>query len=132
MAAAADGVHVGADDLPVAAVRCVAGDGLLVGGTARDAETARRLVAEGADYLGVGPCYATTSKTGLPEPGGAARIRAVADAVSIPVIAISGVTTDRVPELLDAGAWGVAVIGAVRDAADPVAATTELVTAVGA
>ncbi len=129
VAASAGGVHVGADDLPVAAARAVVGRRLLVGGTARDADTARRLVGEGADYLGVGPCYATTSKTGLPEPGGPERVRAVASAVAVPVIAIAGVTVARIPELLDAGAWGVAVIGAVRDAIDPVAATKELVEA---
>jgi thiamine-phosphate pyrophosphorylase len=62
----ADGTHLGADDLPVAAARKVAGPGHLIGGTARDPVRARQLVAEGADYLGVGPAYPTTTKSGLP------------------------------------------------------------------
>ena len=99
---------------------------LLVGGTAREPEAARRLVDAGADYLGVGPCFATSSKSGLPAPGGSARVEAVARAVDVPVIAIGGVTVDRVPALLDAGAHGVAVIGAVWSAADPVAAVSAL------
>jgi thiamine-phosphate pyrophosphorylase len=130
VAAGADGVHVGADDLPVAAVRRVVGEGAVVGGTARDPATARRLVAAGASYLGVGPTYATTSKDGLPDPIGLAGLRAVATAVDVPVVAIAGITADRVPEVLATGAHAVAVIGAVSGAADPRAATRALASAV--
>lgn len=129
LAVGAEGTHLGAGDLPVAAARRVAGPGHLLGGTARDPETARRLVAEGADYLGVGPAYPTTTKTGLPEALGAAGIRAVARAVAVPVVAIGGITAERVPELLSAGAAGVAVVGAVSGAADPAAATRQLLRA---
>ncbi|PZA18792.1 thiamine phosphate synthase, partial [Modestobacter versicolor] len=82
----------------------VAGPGHLLGGTAREPVLARRLVAEGADYLGVGPAYPTRTKTGLPDALGPAGIRAVAEAVDVPVIAIGGVTAARVAELLAAGA----------------------------
>lgn len=133
LAAAADGVHLGAGDLPVADARRLAdacapvgGPPVLVGGTAREPEAARRLVDAGADYLGVGPCYATASKSGLPAPGGPARVEAVVRAVDVPVIAIGGVTVDRVPALLAAGAHGVAVIGAVWSAPDPAAAVSAL------
>lgn len=133
LAAGADGVHLGAGDLPVADARRIAdacapvgGAPALVGGTAREPESARRLVDAGADYLGVGPCFATTSKSGLPASGGPARVEAVALAVDVPVIAIGGVTVDDVPALLDAGAHGVAVIGAVWSTPDPAAAVIEL------
>ena len=126
----ADGVHVGADDLPVPAARAVVGPDLLVGGTARDPATARRLVADGADYLGVGPTFATASKTGLPRPIGLDGLRAVAGAVDVPVIAIAGIRADRVDEVIATGAWGVAVIGAIADAPDPHSATHELMLAV--
>jgi thiamine-phosphate pyrophosphorylase len=126
----ADGVHVGADDLPVPAARAVVGPDLLVGGTARDPTTARRLVAEGADYLGVGPTFATVSKTGVPQPIGLDGLRAVAEAVDVPVIAIAGIRADRVDEVLATGAWGIAVIGAIADAPDPHSATHELMLAV--
>jgi thiamine-phosphate pyrophosphorylase len=129
LAVGAAGTHLGADDLPVAAARRVAGPGHLIGGTARDPELARRLVAEGADYLGVGPAYPTTTKAGLPDALGPARIGAVAAAVAVPVIAIGGITAERVPELLAAGAAGVAVVGAVSGAADPAAATRQLLRA---
>lgn len=130
LAVGADGVHVGADDLPVSVVRALLGPGAVVGGTARDPETARRLVAEGAGYLGVGPVYATSSKSGLPDPIGVAGLRAVAEAVDVPVVAISGITAGRVEEVIAAGAWGVAVIGAVADAPDPHTATHDLMLAV--
>ncbi|WP_164700578.1 thiamine phosphate synthase [Modestobacter sp. KNN46-3] len=129
LAVGADGTHLGAGDLPLAAARRVAGPGHLLGGTARDPELARQLVAEGADYLGVGPAFATTTKTGLPDPIGVAGVGAVAAAVPVPVIAIGGVTAARVGELLAAGATGVAVVGAVTAAADPGAATAELLRA---
>jgi thiamine-phosphate pyrophosphorylase len=132
LAVGAHGTHLGADDLPVTAARKVAGPDHLIGGTARDPARARQLVAEGADYLGVGPAYPTTTKTGLPDALGPAGIRAVAESVRVPVIAIGGVTAHRLPELVAAGAWGVAVVGAVAAAADPGAATRELLRALDA
>jgi thiamine-phosphate pyrophosphorylase len=131
VAAGAHGVHVGVDDLPVAAARRVVGAGL-VGATARDPETARRHEADGAAYLGVGPCYPSTSKPGLPASLGVDGLHDVTEAVSIPVIAISGVTDARVAELIEAGAHGVAVIGAVWDADDPGAAVERLLHALAA
>ncbi len=132
LAAGADGTHLGADDLPLAAARRVAGPGHLLGGTARDPARARLLVAEGADYLGVGPAWPTATKTGLPDALGPAGVRAVAMAVDVPVIAIGGVTAERVADLLAAGAAGVAVVGAVSAAPDPGAATRDLLRALGA
>jgi thiamine-phosphate pyrophosphorylase len=131
LAIGAHGTHLGADDLSVAAVRRVAGPGHLIGGTAREPGQAARLVAEGADYLGVGPAYRTSTKDGLPAPLGAEGISAVARAVAVPVIAIGGVTADRVRPLVAAGAYGIAVVGAVSDATDPALATVSLLTALG-
>jgi thiamine-phosphate pyrophosphorylase len=123
VAAGAHGVHGGLDDLPVRALRAVVGPDRLVGGTARDPETARAHEAAGADYVGVGPVYATTSKVGLPDPLGPQVIERVAAAVAIPVIAIAGITVARVREVVDAGAHGVAVIGAIASADDPATET---------
>ncbi|MBN2624206.1 MAG: thiamine phosphate synthase [Acidimicrobiales bacterium] len=130
VAVGADGVHVGADDLPVPAVRRVVGPAALVGGTARDPDRARALVAEGATYLGVGPTFATTSKPGLPDPIGIEGVRAVVEAVDVPVIAISGITAARIDEVMATGAWGIAVIGAVAQSPDPHTATHDLMLAV--
>ncbi|MET7948671.1 thiamine phosphate synthase [Micromonospora sp. NPDC005324] len=129
LAAGAAGGHVGADDLPVAAARLVLGPTGVLGATARAPGPAHEAVAAGASYLGVGPCHTTSTKTGLPDPIGPAGVRAVVDAVDVPVIAIGGVTAARVPALRAAGAYGVAVVGAVSAAADPALATAELIEA---
>ncbi len=132
LAVGADGVHLGLDDLPVDTARRVLGEHALIGATARDPATARRLVAEGADYLGAGPTYATSTKVGLPDPIGPDGVGLVAAAVPVPVIAIAGITAARVPEVLAAGAHGVAVIGAISQADDPGAATEALLAALDA
>jgi thiamine-phosphate pyrophosphorylase len=130
VAADADGAHVGADDLPVAAARTVLGPAGVLGATCRNAADGRAAVAAGATYLGVGPAFATSTKGGLPDPIGAAGVEAVARAVpGTPVIAIGGVTPSRVPELRQAGVHGVAVVGAI--ARDPERATTEFCAALG-
>ncbi|MFU8851045.1 thiamine phosphate synthase [Micromonospora sp. SL1-18] len=129
LAVDAAGGHVGADDLPVAAARQVLGSTAVLGVTARDPGTAVAAVAGGASYLGVGPCHATATKAGLPDPIGPHGVRAVAEAVDVPLIAIGGVTAARVPALRAAGAYGVAVVGALSQAADPARVTAELIEA---
>jgi thiamine-phosphate pyrophosphorylase len=126
LAVGADGGHVGALDLPVEAARRVLGPYAILGATAREPAAAKAAVDAGASYLGVGPAYATTTKDGLPPPIGVEGVAAVAGAVNVPVIAIAGVTAERIPELRAAGAHGVAVIGALSTAPDPVAATRQL------
>lgn len=123
VATGAGGAHVGADDLPVAEARRVLGPDAVLGATARDVDTARRHEAVGATYLGVGPAYLTATKQGLPDPLGPARIEAIVRAVTVPVIAIAGVTPDRVAELLDLGVHGVAVVSGISAAANPATAT---------
>jgi thiamine-phosphate pyrophosphorylase len=130
LAAGADGAHVGQDDLPAAAARRIAPPGFLLGVSAETAELARRAEADGADYVGVGPVYATASK---PDAGGAvgvARIAEVAAAVRIPVVGIGGIDAAGAGPVIRTGAAGVAVIGAVMRAPDPEAATRALLSAV--
>lgn len=126
LSAGADGVHLGASDLPVDVARKLMGPTAIIGATCRSPQEAREAAGAGASYLGVGPAYATDSKPGLAAPIGVAGVAAVAAAVSVPVIAIAGVTAARVPELLEAGAWGVAVMGAVYGAVDPARAVSDL------
>src|SRR5215468_9907151 len=78
LAVGADGVHVGADDLPVGAARRILGPDAILGATARDPAGARAAVAAGATYLGVGPAFATRTKDGLPDPIGVSGVGAVA------------------------------------------------------
>ncbi|WBB49109.1 thiamine phosphate synthase [Verrucosispora sp. WMMA2044] len=129
LATDAAGGHVGADDLPVAAARKVLGPAAVLGATAREPASALAAVTAGASYLGVGPCRVTATKDGLPPPIGVTGVRAVVEAVDVPVIAIGGVTAADVPELRATGAYGVAVVGALSGATDPARAAAELVRA---
>jgi thiamine-phosphate pyrophosphorylase len=126
LAAGADGAHVGPDDILVTDARRLLGPGKLLGASARDIAGAVVAVADGADYIGCGPCYATASKDGLPPPIGPEGLSAVAHAVAVPVLAIGGITVERAPEVMAAGAYGVAVIGAISGAGDPASAAREL------
>ncbi|MEE6260405.1 thiamine phosphate synthase [Plantactinospora sonchi] len=132
LAVGAVGAHVGARDLPVDVARRLLGPTAVLGATARDPETGLAAVDAGASYLGVGPCYATRTKDGLPDPIGPAGIRRVASAVPVPVIAIGGITAAQVSALRAAGAYGVAVVGALSVAVDPARATAELLAALRA
>ena len=140
IAAGADGVHLGQTDLPVAAARLAldalplgSGDGALspgagargrvVGATATTAAQARAAEASGADYVGFGPVFATGSKANPARVKGLDGLAEACAAVSIPVVAIAGITPERVAPCLDAGAHGVAVMTAVSCAADPERAT---------
>lgn len=132
LAVAADGVHLGPDDLPVAAVRAHAPPGFLLGYSTDDPEAARRAVTDGADYLGCGAVYPTASKVDAGEVIGLAGLDRVARAVTVPVLAIGGITPARAVEIARTRASGVAVIGAVMGAADPAAAVRDLLAPFGA
>jgi thiamine-phosphate pyrophosphorylase len=132
LAVGADGAHVGSEDLPLAAARRVLGPGAVLGATARSPEEALAAERGGADYIGAGPCYATTTKAGLPAPIGPEGVAAIARAVSVPVFAIGGIDGARLAELFGAGAYGVAVISAIAAAPDPMAAARGLVASVQA
>ena len=128
LAAGAHGVHLGLDDLPVAEARRLAPAGFLVGGTCRHAGHAEDARAQGADYAGVGPVHRTTTKTGLPAPIGLDALREAAGV--LPAIAVSGITAERVPEVMAAGAYGVAVASAICRSPRPELAARGLVDAV--
>jgi thiamine-phosphate pyrophosphorylase len=129
LAAGADGVHLGATDLPVERVRAVVPPHFVVGATARDATTARAAEAAGADYLGVGPAHATSTKAGLPAPLGPTGVATVVAATALPVVAVGGIDAARVPALLAAGVHGVAVVAALSTATDPEGAVAALLAA---
>ena len=128
LAAGADGVHLGLDDMDVEQARRLAPSGFLIGGTCRNVRQARQAYAAGADYVGVGPIYPSTTKPGLPEPLGLDALTAISEI--LPAIAISGITVDRIPEVMAAGAHGVALIAAVSRAPDPARAARDVVAAV--
>lgn len=119
LAIGADGVHLGQRDLPVNAAREVVGDAHLIGGTATNVEQARQAAGEGADYIGFGPVFPTQSKEDPASVKGLAGLQEVCAAVSLPVIAIGGMTADRVSDVLEAGAHGLATLSAVVLARSP-------------
>lgn len=119
----ASGVHLGADDLPIEEARHL-GPGMLIGGTCRDAASALAARNAGADYVGFGPIFPTTSKHGLPDPLGPNAIRDAAGL--LPIVGIGGINARNAADVYAAGAHGVAVISGVWDAPDPVAAAKEI------
>jgi thiamine-phosphate pyrophosphorylase len=121
LALGADGAHVGPDDLPLSAVRRTVPPGFLVGTSTDDPWVARRLAAEGADYIGCGTVYPTSTKPDAGEVIGLDGLDRVARAVDVPVVGIGGITPERSAEVATTRAAGVAVVGAVM-AADDVAA----------
>jgi thiamine-phosphate pyrophosphorylase len=130
LAIGADGVHVGPDDIPVAAIRPIVPKGFLIGTSTDDPEEAHRLVSEGADYLGCGTVYRTTTKSDAGEAIGIDRLKQVILAVDVPVVGIGGITVVRSREIADeTGAAGVAVIRAVMGAPDPSEAVRALLRA---
>ncbi len=126
VAADADGVHLGQDDLPIADAREQLGAYATIGQSVSTVEQAREAAMAGADYLGVGPIYDTDSKADATAAIGVETVEAIADAVDLPIVGIGGVTADRAPAVVAAGADGVAVITAITAADDPAEATREL------
>ncbi|HET9887725.1 MAG TPA: thiamine phosphate synthase [bacterium] len=118
----ADGVHLGPDDLPVGQARELWPRPKILGASARTVERARLLEGQGADYLGVGPVYGTTTKRNAPAAIGLDTIAALAKAVQIPIIGIGGIDAGNAAQVIRAGAQGVAVISSVVGAEDVEAA----------
>lgn len=122
----ADGVHLGQEDETVADAREVLGLEAVVGRSAGSVDEVREAVHEGADYLGVGTVFATPTKPDA-DIAGLDLIRVVAhERLSVPWFAIGGVNRETAPEVVAAGAPGLAVVRALLDAADPEAAAREL------
>ena len=129
----ADGVHLGQSDLPIEVARDLLGPDAVIGCSTSTVEEAREAEDAGADYLGVGAIYGTSSKKDVPEEKngtGLELVTEIAEAVSIPVIGIGGITAENAAPVLEAGAVGIAVISEITAAEDPAAATRDLETAV--
>ena len=121
----ADGVHLGQDDLPVAAARRVVGSDVLIGVSTHDVEQVRRAVGDGADYLGVGPTFPSGTKVFDAFPG-PAFIRAAAAETSLPMFALGGIDSTTIRTALEAGATRVAVAAAIINAENPYDAAAHL------
>lgn len=126
LALAADGVHVGQDDLPAEVVRRLVGPEMIIGVSAATISEALAARAAGADYLGVGAIYGTATKLDAGAATGSALLGTIAGAVDLPLVAIGGINATNVAAVIAAGAAGAAVVSAIIAADDPEAAAREL------
>ena len=125
-ATGADGMHGGTNDLPAALARRVTGPDRLLGRTAHDVPEAHAAVLEGADYLGVGPCFPSTTKH-FKTVASQEFLRTVAREISLPVFGIGGITLERLDAVAPLGITRVAVASAVVEAADPARVAAALI-----
>ena len=119
LVAGADGVHVGQDDLRPEEVRRLLGAGALVGISTHDRAQLAEAADSGADYVAVGPVFATSTKERADPVVGLELVRAARERTALPVVAIGGITADRAAEVAAAGADGLAVVSAIAGAPDP-------------
>ena len=131
LAAGADGVHVGQDDMPVEDARRILGRNAIIGLSIKTVAQARAAPLDLVNYLGVGGVFATTSKHNPEPPIGAAGLRAIVAAIrtrapAMPIAAIAGIDETNAAEVIAAGADGIAMISALARAQDPGAAARRL------
>jgi len=131
LALGADGLHVGQDDLPAAAARGLLAPPAILGVSTHGLDQAQRALADGADYVAVGSVFPTGTKVGF-QLVGPGLIRTLRPTISVPLVAIGGITLDNVTEVIAAGADAVAVISAVGAAADPEDVTRRFLTRISA
>lgn len=131
LACGADGVHVGVSDLPVDVVRGMVPANFIIGYSPQTDEHVMASARMGADYVGLGPVYATGSKADAGAPLGIAGLKLQLAISPVPAVGIGGITIANAPEVMATGADGVAVISAVLKAADPAEATRQLAQAIG-
>ena len=131
LAAGADGIHLGVDDLPLEDARSLLGPDCVIGFSPETDQQVRESRERGADYLGVGPVVTTASKDDAGHPIGLNGLRRRVELSGIPVIGIGGITPATYPDVLATGAVGAAVISAILRAADPGQAAREFIEARG-
>ena len=124
--AGADGVHLGADDVPVERIPPAIRDELLVGLSTHTLEQVEASRARPVDYIGFGPIFATGSKESEYTPRGIPLLAQAAESAQVPVVAIGGIDTKRIAEVKRAGAAAAAVISAISEAESPLEATRAL------
>lgn len=118
LAAHADGVHLGQEDISLEAARKLVGREKIIGISTHDLEQAREAERGGADYIGFGPIFGTSTKATGYSARGLAMLKEIRSAVKIPIIAIGGITEENVSQVWDAGADSAAIISDIMKAED--------------
>lgn len=131
LATDADGVHLGQSDLPIKEARRILGDGKIIGASAHSVKEALQAEQEGADYIGAGAIFATDTKKDTSVMA-LETLCAICDAVSIPVVAIGGITAENMHYFKEAGIAGIAVSSAILHSQNPRLAAGELKRGLGA
>lgn len=126
MASGAHGVHLGADDMPVATARRLMGPEALIGASVRTPEEAVAAWNDGADYLAANIVFHTLTKPDPREPLGLSGVSLLAGSTPLPLVAIGGINVSNARSVIDAGASGIAVVSAIMSAPDPALATRQL------
>lgn len=121
----ADGIHVGQEDMVASDVRSRVGDDMMIGVSAHTVEEAVEAVKNGADYLGLGSVFNTSTKLDVDNMS-AEMLRAICDSVNVPIVAIGGISAKNIMQLKGSGVDGVAVVSAIFAAEDPGKATADL------
>lgn len=116
-ACGADGIHVGQEDLAAGEVRRRVGENMILGVSVHTVEEACQAVRDGADYLGLGAVFPTSTKTDVDQMPNET-LRAICDAVDVPIVAIGGINRDNLPNLAGSGVDGVALVSAIFSAGD--------------
>lgn len=122
----ADGVHLGIEDIPIDEARKVLGRNKIIGGTAHNLREAINAERDGADYIGFGHIYKTSSKKKFSKPKGILYLKKIISNTKIPVMAIGGIGIGNIDEVISAGTHGVAVINSVVCSENPALATRKL------
>jgi thiamine-phosphate pyrophosphorylase len=130
LACGADGVHLGQEDMPCAFARRIVGGDMTIGVSVSTADEALEAEADGADYLGVGPLFATATKPDAQPATGIGVLRAIRRAVRVPLVGIGGITETNAGAVISAGADGVAVVSAIIASPDPGAAARAIRSAI--
>jgi len=125
-AVGADGVHVGQNDMPVKEARAILGDDYVIGATAHNVSEAIQAEKDGADYLGVGAAFGSSTKNDAKKIISLEEYKKITQAVSIPVVAIGGINETNIMKLKELGLSGVAVVSAIFAKDDIEKATREM------
>lgn len=126
MAVAAQGVHLGKRDMPIADARRLVGLSMVIGISVESYEEAVQAEQEGADYIGISPVFATATKSDLGAPLGLEGVRRIRDSVAIPLVGIGGIDAENAAKVVAAGVDGIAVVSAIVSAPCPETAAREL------
>jgi len=126
LAASADGVHIGQNDMPLEIARRILGDDFIIGVSVNDIDSAVAAEKGGADYIAVSPIWSTPTKTDTPHEIGLSMTAKIVNAVKIPVVGIGNIKYNNCAKVLETGCAGIAVVSAIMAAENPYLASTEL------